>query len=74
MIGFVRRLLAWLHRRGPADGDPARIIRKGDRGEPQADTDPIQELVRIVGEFDASDLRPHRNTLASSRRRTLRMR
>jgi hypothetical protein len=31
----------------------------------------LEELVRIVGESDASDLRTHRNTPSSSRRRTL---
>ena len=26
MVGFVRRLLAWLHRRGPAGDDPEMVI------------------------------------------------
>jgi hypothetical protein len=57
MAGLVRRLLAWLHRRGPAGDEGARIIRKGDQGKPQPDTDPIQELVRIVGESNGDDAR-----------------
>jgi hypothetical protein len=49
MAGFVRRLMAWLHRHGPAGDDGARIIRKGDRGEPQ----PVGE--RAYGELRMAD-------------------
>jgi hypothetical protein len=41
-----------------AGDDGARIIRKGDRGEPQPDTDPLEELIRIVGESPADNRRP----------------
>jgi len=42
-------------RRAPAGDDTARIIRKSDRRERQPEVDQIEELVRIVGEADASE-------------------
>jgi hypothetical protein len=70
-------MFKWLRRRREAarrDDEDAEWLRKrGDDGESASDPDPLEELVRIVGESDANGLRPHRNVLASSRRRTLGM-
>jgi hypothetical protein len=53
------RLIEWLRRRKPTrdDGGP-RIFPKGDGLERQPEVDPLDELLRIVGEADASEPRP----------------
>ena len=68
MIGFVRRLLAWPPT-WPAGDDGARIVRKGERGEPQ-DTYPLEELIRIVGETHVDE--SQRRADAGLRRTTAR--
>jgi len=70
-------MFKWLRRRREAarrDAEDAERLRKrNDDGESASNPDPLEELVRIVRESNASGLRPHRSTLASSRRRTLGM-
>jgi hypothetical protein len=70
-------MFKWLRRRRAAAQrdaeDAGRLRKRNDDGESASNPDPLEELVRIVRESDASDLRPHRNVLASSRRRTLGM-
>jgi hypothetical protein len=57
---IIPRLVEWLRRREPRGDDGARPIRKSsERRERQPDVEQIEELVRIVGEADASEPRPH---------------
>ena len=48
-------MLKWLRRRREARRraveDAARLAKRSDQSEPRSDPDPIEELVRIVGEF-----------------------
>jgi hypothetical protein len=60
-------MFKWLRRRREAAD---RLRKRNDDGESASNPDPLEELVRIVGDSNASGLRPHRSTLASSRRRT----
>ena len=68
MIRFARRMWELLRRRAPAGDDGARFTRKGERGEPQPEPDPIAALVKIVGEADASEHR--RRAKPTTARRT----
>ena len=44
-------MFRWLRQRKSEDLDEPHIIRKGDGGERRPDVDPLDELVRIVGEI-----------------------
>jgi hypothetical protein len=66
MTWSAGRLIEWLRRRSQTTvrvpEDARRIVRKSsNRGEPPPETDQLQELVRIVGESDATDMQPHRD-------------
>ena len=54
-------VLKWLRRRREARRraveDTARLAKRSDEGELRSDPDPIEELVRIVGESDAGERR-----------------
>jgi hypothetical protein len=54
-------VLKWLRRRREARRrvveDAAQLAKRSDEGEPRSDPDPIEELVRIVGESDAGERR-----------------
>ncbi len=54
---LLGQLIGWL-RRKPAPDDGPRIVRKGDRREREPDMDPLEELVRIVGDAGADAPRP----------------
>jgi hypothetical protein len=55
----------WL--RPPAGDDGPRIVRQGERREPEPDLDPLEEFARIVGEPDGAAPRP-RSEPTSARR------
>jgi hypothetical protein len=57
-----KRMFKWLRRQRsatkPVTADAYRIVAKsGNQTEPPSDPDPIEELVRIVGESHADDPR-----------------
>lgn len=68
-------VLKWLRRRREArrrvvEGT-TRLAKRSDEGEPRSDPDPIEELVRIVGESDQGERRDRvrpRAVLRSARR------
>jgi hypothetical protein len=63
---LLGRLVEWLSRRKPSGDDGPRIIRKSsERSERELDIDPLEELVRLVGEADASE--PQRHAKADKR-------
>ena len=51
---LLGRMLAWLRRLKPA-GSELRLVRKGERPEPQPAVDPLEELLRIVGEAEPGE-------------------
>jgi hypothetical protein len=57
----VLNMLKWLRRRREARWrvaeDTARLAKRSDEGELRSDPDPIEELVRIVGESDPGERR-----------------
>ena len=55
IIYILSRTTRLHDRRAVEDVD--RLRKRSDRSEPRADPDPLEELVRIVGESQASDLR-----------------
>ena len=54
---LLGRLIEWL-RRKPAPDDGPRIVRTGDRCEREPEVDPLEELVRIVGDASGDAPRP----------------
>lgn len=56
------RLLEWMRER--------RAAKSSARSEPEPDIDPIEELVRIVGEADANEPRLHAKPTTARRVRS----
>ena len=54
---LLGRLIEWLRRKPPLNDGP-RIVRKGGGRERERDVDPLEELVRIVGDAGADAPRP----------------
>jgi len=65
-------MFEWLRRRREAAGrdaeDAEGLRKRNDLAELPADIDPIEELVRILGDSHASDLRPDNDAGAFCRR------
>lgn len=56
---LLARMVEWLRWRKSEGDEGPRIVRKSsDRGEREPDVDQLEELVRIVGQTDASEPRP----------------
>jgi hypothetical protein len=67
-----KRMFKWLRRQRsatkPVTADAYRIVAKsGNQTEPPSDPDPIEKLVRIVGESHADDPRRGNDGLSNQR-------
>jgi hypothetical protein len=57
---MLGRLIEWLRRRKPPLDERKRIIRKSsERGDGEPDIDPLDELVRLVGDAQADERTAH---------------
>ena len=74
MTGLASRMLDWLRQRfeaaKPATTGRAYLRKSSERRERQPDVDQVEELVRIVGEADASEPRPRTRPTSARRIRS----
>jgi hypothetical protein len=70
---MLGRLIEWLRRRKPPLDERTRIIRKSsERGDGEPDIDPLDELVRLVGDASGDALRSRTKPTSARRIRSRR--
>jgi hypothetical protein len=64
---LVVRLVEWLPLRKPADLDGPHVVRKAARATRRPELDPLEELVRLVGQVDANEPGPRKKPISARR-------